>query len=714
MGKKKNKEKGNSIWKKKLALQIAATITVVALVILMAQTGFAMLSFKYVLSKRVRAEFTEIADNNGNMVQHMLQTAELSNKYVENYHNTYYQNFSKSTNGQGGQSRFYKVPLTRGEFTAENYYVDLMGATIANNSFFDGMGIYFEPYSFDKKIENYSFYVYRGADFNPEHPQMEYTSGEDYRQQDWYTEAVQTGMPVVSAPYEEDGNVLISISSPLKYEGKVVGVTLVDLYTAEFADIKSTNADYRSMSAGVINGNCEYMYNSSSAALSGHPVSEGFADPNQFAVLKQKMQQGEDFVYDVKTPNGTYSTYYNAVQFLGQTWWSYTGVLQSDMMKAVDQIVMIMSAVSFASLVILAALSSTMIVKKLKPLKQLNEAADSLLRGDLKYDITYSSEDEIGQACANIKEAFQSLRNIIDELSRWMKALENCDLTVVPQMEFQGDFVAIQTAYTSLIENLNNSFQEIKVSADQINIGAEQISGAAQTLSQGSAEQAASVEELSAMITDVTDKIKSNASDASEANNLSQRVGEDVKQSSQYMNDLMEAMERITASSNEVNKIIKTIDDIAFQTNILALNAAVEAARAGSAGKGFAVVADEVRNLAGKSADAAKSTTALIESEISAVAEGTNIANMTAESLKQVVSNVQAITAKVQEINVSSEQQTTSVDQINTGATQISAVIQANSATSEESAAASEELAGQANMLDSLVKQFKLKEDGEN
>ena len=339
----------------------------------------------------------------------------------------------------------------------------------------------------------------------------------------------------------------------------------------------------------------------------------------------------------------------------------------------------------------------------------MNEAAAALQRGDLHYDITYSAPDEIGQACQNMKTAFLELRSVIDELSRWMKGLENCDLSIMPNIQFTGDFKAIQEAYLSLVQRLNSSFQEIKTSAGQINIGAEQISGAAQSLSQGSAEQAASVEELSAMITEVTDNIRANAIGASAANELSQTVSKDVEQSSQFMEELIVAMQNITKTSTEVNKIIKTIDDIAFQTNILALNAAVEAARAGSAGKGFSVVADEVRNLAGKSAEAAKNTTELIASAIEAVNNGTAIANRTADSLNHVVQNIERITEKVQDINHSSDTQSTSVEQINTGATQISAVIQANSATSEESAAASEELAGQASVLDNLVAQFKLK-----
>jgi len=252
---------------------------------------------------------------------------------------------------------------------------------------------------------------------------------------------------------------------------------------------------------------------------------------------------------------------------------------------------------------------------------------------------------------------------------------------------------------------------QINQASDQVASGSEQVSFGAQALSQGATEQASSVEELSATIVELSGHVKVNADHAAEASRLSNDAGSGVMESDGHMKEMIEAMGDISDKSKEIGKIIKTIDDIAFQTNILALNAAVEAARAGSAGKGFAVVADEVRNLAQKSAEAAKNTTVLIEGSILAVDNGTRIVGQTAKSLQDVVVKAGNVTNKMTDIANASEQQAKAIAQVTQGIEQIAAVVQTNSATAEESAAASEELTGQAQMLKELVGKFRLNGD---
>ena len=231
-------------------------------------------------------------------------------------------------------------------------------------------------------------------------------------------------------------------------------------------------------------------------------------------------------------------------------------------------------------------------------------------------------------------------------------------------------------------------------------------------MAEGSTEQASAIQQLSAALVELTNHVQQNAENAREGSGMSAEAGQGVNESNKDMQKLMDAMGEIEASANEINKIIKTIDDIAFQTNILALNAAVEAARAGSAGKGFAVVADEVRNLAAKSAEAAKNTTELIESTVNAVNNGTRLANETAQALDNVVKKATVVNTKIQEIASVCEEQANAIQEINVGIDQISSVVQTNSATAEQSAAASEELSSQANMVKDLVGQFRLRADG--
>lgn len=250
--------------------------------------------------------------------------------------------------------------------------------------------------------------------------------------------------------------------------------------------------------------------------------------------------------------------------------------------------------------------------------------------------------------------------------------------------------------------------REIQESAGQINASAGQVSTGAQALAQGTTEQASSVEELSARITEVSDQVKMNSENAETANVLATASGEVAQSTLENMNEMISAMHEISTTAENIKKVIKVIDDIAFQTNILSLNAAVEAARAGSAEKGFAVVADEVRNLAGKSSEAVKSTTSLIESALNAVYHGEEIAGRTHTAFEGLAEQVQKVVSTIGEISDASRAQADAIQEITSGVDQISAVIQTNSATSQESAAASEELSGQASMLNNLVKRFHL------
>jgi methyl-accepting chemotaxis protein len=260
-----------------------------------------------------------------------------------------------------------------------------------------------------------------------------------------------------------------------------------------------------------------------------------------------------------------------------------------------------------------------------------------------------------------------------------------------------------------MLENLNEMFSEINASASQVSTGSQQIANGAQSLAQGSTEQAAASQQLSSSISEVAASINEAASLAKNAADLAANIQGKAEHGSEQMSAMMEAVREINDASQNISKVIKVIDDIAFQTNILALNAAVEAARAGSAGKGFAVVAEEVRSLAAKSADAAKDTGTLIESSIEKAELGVRIASETNDSLSQIVEGIVESSRISQDIATSSDQQSVAIAQINTGIDQVAQVVQQNSATAEESAAASEELSGQSALLNDMIAQFKLK-----
>lgn len=344
------------------------------------------------------------------------------------------------------------------------------------------------------------------------------------------------------------------------------------------------------------------------------------------------------------------------------------------------------------------------------PIEEIEAAAKEMAEGKLKADIQYQSQNELGSLADSMRTMIQRISFYMDEITIATKQLADGDLNVKKQETFLGDFLPVQLAIYTLVDSLNGTLGQINMAADQVSAGSDQVSAGAQALSQGATEQASSVEELAATITEISGQVQDTAKNAVAANEQTTEAGHSVTTCNQQMQEMKNAMDEISQKSSEIGKIIKTIEDIAFQTNILALNAAVEAARAGTAGKGFAVVADEVRNLASKSAEASQSTSTLIADSIEAVEKGTTIANETAESLLLVVQGAQATSTVVDRISEASNEQALSIAQVTQGIDQISSVVQTNSATAEECAAASEELSGQARMLKNLVSQFKLKE----
>ena len=345
-----------------------------------------------------------------------------------------------------------------------------------------------------------------------------------------------------------------------------------------------------------------------------------------------------------------------------------------------------------------------------RPISEIENAAQRMSQGDLNADIQYSSRDEMGMLSDSMRLMMSTLRSYVGNIAALLNAMADGNMAVSADMEYAGDFAPIKTAMEQIIGSLNDTISQINRSADQVASGSDQVSSGAQELSQGATEQASSIEELSATVAEISEQIRKNAGNAQQTNAMAGEMGSEIARGNQQMEQLVTAMNDISATTDQIGKIIKAIDDIAFQTNILALNAAVEAARAGAAGKGFAVVADEVRNLAAKSADAAKDTTDLIASSISAVKNGSVIAVNTAKSLEEIKGKAQKTISLVEEIATASNEQANAVVQITQGIEQISVVIQTNSATAEESAAASEELNGQAQVLKELVGQFTLKD----
>ena len=348
------------------------------------------------------------------------------------------------------------------------------------------------------------------------------------------------------------------------------------------------------------------------------------------------------------------------------------------------------------------------------PLEETRRAMVAMSQGDLSQPVTFESENEVGEMCHALRVSQKVLAGTVEDISHVTTSMANGDFTVESTADFPGDLAPIKSSINELIAHMNDTMSNISNSADQVAGGSDQVSNSAQALAQGATEQASSVEELSATITDISNTAKKTSEAAESASRSANEAGEQVSASDAYVKQLNEAMGNISSSSQEISKIIKTIEDIAFQTNILALNAAVEAARAGTAGKGFAVVADEVRNLASKSDQAAKATTDLIDGSIAAVKEGVEVVERVTESLQKTIHLTTAAVAQMNSVTEAVETQTNAITQVTVGIDQISAVVQTNSATSQECAAASEELSSQAAIMHQLMSEFKVRRGSGN
>lgn len=371
--------------------------------------------------------------------------------------------------------------------------------------------------------------------------------------------------------------------------------------------------------------------------------------------------------------------------------------------------IIFLSSVLIAAIIFAVVLSIITTKSVVRPMQELQEAAKQMADGNLKAEIKYNSHDEMGSLANSMRTMITQLDSYITDISWGMKALAEGNLNIDPNIEFHGDFIILRDNIMNTVIAFNNAISKIDESSTHVSTGAVHIAESGRILSENSTEQAAAIEELCTTIDVISGHISESAANAQQASTTARAVGNDIEQSNHSMQQMVDAMNEISRSSNEISKIIRTIESIASQTNLLSLNAAIEAARAGDAGKGFAVVAEEVRNLAAESAEASKNSTALIESSLNAVEKGMAIVEQTASSLGTVVEKAKIVMDTVDQISAEASLQAKSIDTLSSGISQISASMEENTAAIEESAAAGDDLSSLAQMLNTLVAKFQLR-----
>ncbi len=531
-------------------------------------------------------------------------------------------------------------------------------------------------------------------------------------EREWYIDAAASDKPIITAPYIDvsTGKMVITIANAIRRDGDVSCVVAADMFITGVNEIVSgmsfTDSGYAILSDAsgniIIHRSEEFMPYVDENETEHYTKLE-----ETYSGRAGEASEGGFTSFTAVDYDGS-SRYVVSADIPSAGWTLSFAMDSAEMTRDVTNIIIIFCVV-FPVIIAAAAVICAVVVKRcFKPLAQVSLAAQRMTSGDLSVSFSYDAQDEIGSVCRIIEQTNQTIRGYVEDISTHLSEMAQGDFRHGISIEYAGDFAPIKSSLNEIQTQLGSVFRAISESAGSVFSSAENVSHGASALSESASLQTALVDEISSCVSFADEIISGNIQLTENAKSVSANTSRSAESGNAQMNDLLDAMEEIRGTSERIQEINKTIEDIAFQTNILALNASIEAARAGEAGKGFAVVAEEVRNLAGKSADASGKTTALIQESALAVENGRRLADMTAETLQSVLTQTEQVDRIISEIAASSEKQNQQMALITEKTEKISRYAAAAASNAEESAGASVELDSQASRLNEMMEKVKV------
>lgn len=699
--------------KDRLATKISLTVGAVLILVFTIMITAMLLIVQFSMIETIRDNLKTQSKANKYQLQEFLQTAQTASLNLKGIISSYY---SSEQETPTYQSIVYEdLKLDEKQKLLEDYIFSSAKNILTTNDSIVEISVMFEPFCFSNDRKDYG--VYFSNDKNGTIQVNDIGAYDEFSKKNYYQIAVGKQGTVYTEPYIEEEVKVITCAQPLLFEGKMIGVINVNIALSMFDELELDSELYSSFYVDVINMNGNIIYDNKDQNKIGKNITDFFSNKSVNSEnFLNRLKERKNFSLRYKDINGIkQEAYFEAASAGEEAWYTVSIVRDLDIKSDILRITFLLIGIEILTLLILVIFVYRLMGRKLAPILTLVTASNEIADGKVDGNLNISGKDEIFLLGKSFEDMSEKLKKIIEDIKFLLGSMAEGDYSVTSKVpeRYVGIYAEILDSIEKLKEKQSQTIYHINQVASQVAVGSSDLAQSAQNLTEGTSEQNSAVEKLYEGASKVTKHVQENAKLTDIAHEKAKYMGLEANTSKKKMTELLKAMERISATSSEIEEIITGIENIANQTNLLSLNAAIEAARAGEAGRGFSVVAESIRELAEQSASASANTKKLIETSLYEIKNGNEITKDTSETLNKVMEEVDEILLAVAKVRSASDIQAEEVAEIEKGISQISDVVQNTLATAEETSATSEELSAQVVSLSELVGQFKLVEKEE-